>query len=454
MGYVTDEQKTLIKMMYGHHEEHDDFQETLDEFGKIVEKNVLPVETATDEQRAQNFGQDLMERLKQKGKYTKTAVGETVDDMNKAEKIPEEALNNIVEFGLTAMPFPEELGGFEFPYPLFIACLETLGKASPSIGVRYAISNTCTEGLKFNNEAGKLSEHGKETLLDLIEGKKLAAFGLTESGLSGSDVMKEMKTRATLSEDGKHYILNGGKMFITNTGLADLYTVFAKTSDDPRAGVSLFLVEPDIKGFSIGQYFEKRVIRNTTLGELLFDNAEVPVENVIGDVGSGFKSAIRMLNSGRVTIAALAVGLAQRAFEEYMEIAVEGKTIGGKHLAEYDRTWSKIAELSTEINSVRAMTYEAAWLKQMYDQNPKDKVMLNRYVIIGNGAKLKASLVAQKACNYLVQLGGADSVTKENHNMRLLEDSWLTYIGEGVPEALETTIAAMEAKKYMATRGG
>ncbi len=350
-------------------------------------------------------------------------------------------------------PFSEELGGLGLPYPLYITFLETLGKASPSIGVRYAISNTVCEGLRFNYEAGCLSDYCLTTLKQIISGEKLAAFCLSEASVSGSNIIQEMATRAVPNSEGSSYTLNGSKFWITNAETADVYAVFARTSDDNPNGISLFLVERETPGFRIGQIFEKRVVENSSFGELVFQDVEIPEQNRVGKAGKGMRYAVRMLNSGRVTIAALATGLAQRAFDEFLENAVEGKKTAQKQLMEYDRIKAKIAELSMEINAVRDMTFRAAWLKEQFDKDPENNCMLWNYVIASNNAKLKASLVAQKACDYLIKIWGASSVVKENRAMKHYLDSWLYYFGEAVPEVLENTIAHMEINKYKFRRG-
>ncbi|MCH8209540.1 MAG: acyl-CoA dehydrogenase family protein [Nitrospinae bacterium] len=474
MSYITPAQKDWIRMVYG----EDSYETLLDTFGRLVEQVVLPAEKNTEIQRAKNscmiFKEKFHEeeeRLKNSlrdlcgnesdnGKFPNEVYGlmeKTLDTIGKEikreEGIPDEVYTQIVENGLPGAPFPEDLGGMDLPYPVYIALLETLGKASPSVGVRYAISNTCAEGLRFNYQAGVLSKYGENILRDLVAGEKLAAFGLTEPSAAGSNIMQEMATRAVLDEDKKRYILNGNKMFITNAGSADVFAIFARTSDDPRHGISLFLVEKETQGFSIGQIFETRVVENSSLGELVLNEVKVPLENLVGKEGQGIQYAVRMLNSGRITIAALAVGLAQRGFEEYLEVAVEGKKCADKRLIEYDRTKVKIAEMSMEINAARDMTYRAAWLKERFDSDPQNQEILREYVIESNGAKLKASLVAQKACDYLVKIGGASSVVKETFSIKHYLDTFLYYFGEAVPEVLENTIANMEVKRYKAGKG-
>ena len=309
------------------------------------------------------------------------------------------------------------------------------------------------EGLRFNHEAGDLSDYCLATLKQIISGEKLAAFCLTEVSASGSNIMQEMTTRAVSNSNGNGYILNGSKFWITNAETANVYAIFARTSDDNSNGITLFLVERETPGFRVGQVFEKRVVENSSLGELVMKDVEIPMQNRVGNVGEGMRYAIRMLNSGRITIAALATGLAQRAFEEFLENAVEGKKAGQKHLIEYDRTKARIAELSMEINAARDMTLRAAWLKKQFDLDPDNQNLLWSYVIASNNAKLKSSLIAQKSCNYLIKSWGASSVVKENRAMKHYRDSWLYYFGEAVPEVLENTIAHMEIKKYKSAKG-
>ncbi len=477
MSYVTQAQKDWIRMVYGNHTDHETFQTMLDEFARWVEKNVLPAEQQTEIQRAKNPYKEIRGRFqsdrfdlknkieasltKNKDPFSAEIISALVcdvldrvaEELKQQEKIPDAVYGGIAGGGLPGISFSEELGGMGFPFTLFVALLEILGKASPSVAIRYAISNTCAEGLRFNREAGSLSEYGEGILKALIAGEKLAAFCLTEGSASGSNIMKEMSTQAVLSPDKTHYILNGTKMWITNAETADVFVVFARTSDHPEQGVSLFLVERGIKGVRMGQIFEKRIVENSSLGEILFNEVKVPLENVVGEIGAGNRYGIRMLNSGRITIAALATGLAQRAFDEYMSIAVGGKKAAGKHLIEYDRTQAKVAEMSMEINAARDMTYRAAWLKGCYDSDPSNPECLREYVIAANGAKLKASLVAQKACDHFVKIGGASSIVKETHSLKHYLDSFLYYFGEAVPEVLEGVISQMEQKKYEKNKG-
>ncbi len=449
MSYITQGQKEWLQMLYN----DKTYLEMLESFGTFVEKKVLPAELDTEVHRAKNPLSEIKSVLKDKNRFDWETIEQSINEVKSQQKIPEEVYQQIVESGLVGMAFSEELGGLGLPYPLFISFLETLGKASPSIGVRYAISNTVCEGLRFNHEAGHLSDYCLATLKKIISGEKLAAFCLSEVSASGSNIMQEMTTRAVSNSNGNGYTLNGSKFWITNAETANVYAIFARTSDDNSNGISLFLIDRETPGFRVGQVFEKRVVENSSFGELVLKDVEIPRQNRVGKVGEGMRYAIRMLNSGRITIAALATGLAQRAFEEFLENAVEGKKAGQKHLIEYDRTKAKIAELSMEINAARDMTLRAAWLKEQFDLDPANQNLLWNYVISSNNAKLKASLVAQKSCDYLIKIWGASSVVKENRAMKHYLDSWLYYFGEAVPEVLENTIAKMEIKKYKSEKG-
>lgn len=455
MSYITSGQTHQIEMMYGGHPHHESFQEMLQTFGQLVESKVLPAEKKTEMERAQDSLKSLAFQLRQSGKYDQQALETAIAQTKKNEKIPDAVYRQIADFGLPGMVFSEPLGGLEIPYPVFMACLETLGKASPSVGVRYAISNTVAEGLRFNYEAGQLSGYGESILRELIAGEKLGGFALTEGSAAGSNILKEMITRAVPLQNGNGYRITGAKMFITNVETADVFAVFARTSEPAGndLGISLFLVEKGTKGFKVGQVFEKRTVENSSLGELILDEVEVSQEHLVGEAGCGAPYAMRMLNSGRITIAALATGLAQRAFDEYMAVAVEGKKLGDQHLIELDRTQARVAEMSMEILAARDMTCHAAWLKTLFDTHPDDRELLKDYVIASNGAKLKASLAAQQACDHLVKIWGASAVIKENPAMKHFLDSWLYYFGEAVPEVLENTIAHMEVKKYNKAKG-
>ncbi len=454
MSYVAREQKHWLHLLYGGDDNLGLYQDLLDNFARLVETHVLPAEKNTETERAKNPFREVRLRMAQKAQYDRDALEAVLEGLRADRKIPAGVYDRVAESGLTGLSFDEKLGGMGLPFPLFIACLEILGKASPSVGVRYAISNTVAEGLRFNWEAGRLSPAGERVLRHLVAGEKLAAFCLTEGAVSGSNILKEMTTRAEPLPKGGGYRITGSKMWITNAETADVYAVFARMDGAPEGqDIALFLVDAGTPGLHVGQVFEKRTVENSSLGELVFDGVEVEADRLVGQPGGGGPYAVRMLNSGRITIAALATGLAQRAFDEYLEVGVEGKKTQHRHLAEFERTQAKIAHLVMELNAARSMTWRAAALKKEFDADPDDQERLRDYVLAANTAKLKASLVAQSACTCLVQIWGASAVVLENRAMKHFLDSWLYYFGEAVPEVLENTVAHMAIKEYRERRG-
>ena len=250
-----------------------------------------------------------------------------------------------------------------------------------------------------------------------------------------------------MSEDRKHGYITGAKMFITNIDNFKVCQVLAKTYDKKRCEsvISSFVVEEGAEGLSIGQILQKWGVQNSPFGELVFNNAR---GYIVGEEGKGKEYVMRQLNSGRITVAALALGLAQLAYDEFMDVAVNGKKNDRRHLIEYDDEKSKTAEMVSEINAARLLTYKAALLKEQYDKNPDNEELRNQYVLSANQAKLLASQICQKACEYNIQIRGGSAVVRETMAIKHWLDSWLMYFGEGVPQVLENTIAQMEARKY------
>ncbi|MCH7745931.1 MAG: acyl-CoA dehydrogenase family protein, partial [Chloroflexi bacterium] len=307
---------------------------------------------------------------------------------------PHELIPKMREMGLFGITIPEKYGGMGLDYTTFAMIFEELSKGwmsvSGIIGTHHVMAYIVAS---FGTE-----EQKQRFLPKMATGEIRGGLGLTEPG-AGSDVQN---IQMTAVKDGEEYVLNGSKMFITNAETADIYAVFARTSQ-PSQGkqdISLFLVDKGEEGCRVGQVFEKRTVENSSLGELVFSGVKVSPQNLVGRLGYGAKYGVRMLNSGRITIAALATGLAQRALDEYLEVAIEGKKINNQHLIEFDRTKARIAELTVEIHAARNMTYHAAWMKESYDADPDKPHILRDYVIASNSAKLKASLAAQKACEY------------------------------------------------------
>jgi butyryl-CoA dehydrogenase len=383
MTFYTDEQSKIISNLFQNQAQ--EYNELLESFGDFVEKEILPTARTIDRQGT----------------------------------FPKENMDKIFKQGFTNIPYPEELEGLALPYPVYIACMELVGKACASTAISLAIHGTVCDGLyQFGNKG----QHEKY-LRDLITGRKLGAFALTESS-AGSDA-RSMATKAELDSNG-NWKINGSKMYITNSSKADYYFVFAKT----EKGFASFLVPKDTKGFSYGSNITKMGLRGSTLTGLNFDNALLPKESLVGVNGDGFDYAKRMLLGGRITIAALSVGIAQAALEKTISYAKEREAFG-KHLSDFEITRAKVADMMTEINAARLMTYYAALLKGRKQE----------FATEACEAKLYATEMALRVCNQAIQLHGGYGYTDEADVHRHWRDAKLMTIGEGTSEIMQVIIA-------------
>ena len=382
MTFVTPEQKNIIQMMYP--DSYDDYSNILESFGSFIEKEILP-----------------------------TAV-----QIDKSGTFPQENMDKIFGQGFTNIPYPESVGGLGLPYPLYVACMELVAKACASTAISLAIHGTVCDGLfRFGN-----SDQHEKYLRPLITGKKLAAFALTEPG-AGSDA-RAMTTKAELQSGEWH--INGSKMYITNSSKADYYFVFAKT---PKGHASIIVPE-DASGFSCGANIPKMGLRGSTLMGLNFDDVSVPEENLIGKDGEGFEYAKKMLLAGRITIAALSVGIAQIALEKSIEYSKERKAFGHT-LADFQITRSKIADMRTQIDASRLSTYYAGYRKNLKED----------FSVEACEAKLFATEMALSACNEAIQIHGGFGYTDEADIHRHWRDAKLMTIGEGTSEIMMIIIS-------------
>lgn len=331
---------------------------------------------------------------------------------------PKENMDKIFAQGFTNIPYPEKLGGLGLPYPMYIACMEMVGKACASTAISLAIHGTVCDGLY---QFGNASQHD-QYLKDLIAGRRLAAFALTETN-AGSDA-RSMETKAELVSEG--WKMKGSKMFITNSGKADYYFVFTKTNK----GFASILVPKESSGFTHGSNIPKMGLRGSTLMGLEFDDVVVPEENLVGLDGEGFEYAKKMLLGGRLTIASLSVGIAQAALEKTLAYAKE-RSAFGKKLADFEITKGKIADMMTEINAARLLTYHAAYLKGVGLDFLKEACE----------AKLYSTEMALRVCNEAIQLHGGYGYTDEADVHRHWRDAKLMTIGEGTSEIMKIVIS-------------
>ena len=340
------------------------------------------------------------------------------------EIFPEETMKKLGELGLLGIFIPEEYGGSGFGYAEYATALMELGKVCGGIGLSVAAHNSLCTGHIFyhGSEAQK-----KKFLPKLASGEWIGAWGLTEAN-TGSDAMR-MKTTAV--KDGNHWVLNGTKNWITHGLSGDVAVVLIRTGEllDSK-GITAFIVEKGTPGFSAVKIKEKLGVRASETAELIFDNVRIPEENVIGEVGAGFKQAMQILDGGRISIASLSCGVARGAYEASVKYAKEREQFG-KPIAHFQAIAFKLADMATEVEAAELLTFQAAYLKD--NKRPVTKA--------GAYAKYYASEVSVKCGNEAVQVMGGYGYTKEYPAEKFLRDAKLMTIGEGTSEIQKIVIS-------------
>jgi alkylation response protein AidB-like acyl-CoA dehydrogenase len=343
---------------------------------------------------------------------------------DESQEFPFEIVDRLAQLGFMGITWPTELEGAGLTDLEAIVIIEELAKVDPSVALTVASHNSLCTGhiMQFGSEDQKA-----RYVPDLASGRKLGAWALTEPG-SGSDA-GGMRTIA--KRDGKDWILNGGKTFITQGSVGSTYVVMAMTDREKgKASISAFIVEKGTKGFSVGKKENKLGMRCSDTATLLFENARIPGENLIGAEGDGFKQALIVLDGGRIGIAALSVGIAQGALDQSIKYAKERRQFG-KPLADFQGIQWKLADMATETSAARLLTNRAAWLKSM---------RMN-YTIAASQAKYFASETAVRAANEAVQIHGGYGFIKEFPVEKLYRDVKLMTIGEGTSEVQKMVIA-------------
>ncbi|HFK1743732.1 acyl-CoA dehydrogenase AcdA [Bacillus cereus] len=361
--------------------------------------------------------------------FAKNEVAPTAAERDEEERFDRELFDQMAELGLTGIPWPEEYGGIGSDYLAYVIAIEELSRVCASTGVTLS-AHTSLAGwpiFKFGTE-----EQKQKFLRPMAEGKKIGAYGLTEPG-SGSDA-GGMKTIA--KRNGDHYILNGSKIFITNGGIADIYVVFALTDPESKQrGTSAFIVESDTPGFSVGKKESKLGIRSSPTTEIMFEDCRIPVENLLGGEGQGFKVAMQTLDGGRNGIAAQAVGIAQGALDASVEYARERHQFG-KPIAAQQGIGFKLADMATDVEAARLLTYQAAWLESEGLPYGKESAM----------SKVFAGDAAMKVTTEAVQVFGGYGYTKDYPVERYMRDAKITQIYEGTQEIQRLVISRMLTK--------
>ncbi len=362
--------------------------------------------------------------------FAENEVAPTAAERDEEARFDREIFDKMAELGLTGIPWPEEYGGIGSDYLAYAIAVEELSRVCASTGVLLSAHTSLASWpiFKFGTE-----EQKQKYLRPLAQGEKIGAYCLTEPG-SGSDA-GGMKTTARL--EGDHYVLNGSKIFITNGGVAEIYIVFAVTDPEKRTrgGITAFIVESGFPGFSVGKLENKLGIRSSPTAEIILEDCKVPVENVLGEVGEGFKIAMMTLDGGRNGIAAQAVGIAQGALDAATQYAKERHQFG-KPIAAQQAIAFKLADMATSIEAARLLTYQAAWRESVGLPYGKESAM----------AKLFAGDTAMKVTTEAVQIFGGYGYTKEYPVERFMRDAKITQIYEGTQEIQRLVISRMLLK--------
>ena len=369
---------------------------------------------------------DEQEQLrKEVRKFAEREVGPHVSEWDETSMFPQEVVKQLGEMGLMGVIFPEELGGAGMGYVEYVLAVEELSRVDGSVGIIVASHNSlCTNHIMLaGNEAQK-----KKYVTKLASGEWLGAWGLTEPG-SGSDA-GGMRTTAVRGDGG--WVLNGSKTFITNGTYANCAVILAVTDKEKgtHGGVSAFLVEKGTPGFRPGRKENKLGLRASDTAELIFEDCVLPEENLIGNLGEGFKDAMRVLDGGRISIAALALGMARGALDAAVKYATQRKQFG-KSIAEFQAIQFKLADMATQLDAAWLLTMRAARMKDMGQNVTMESAM----------AKLYASEAACRICDEGVQIHGGYGFIKDFPAEKFYRDVKLCTIGEGTSEIQRIVIS-------------
>ena len=366
--------------------------------------------------------QDLLRRSVRE--FAETEIRPHVREWDQEQHFPRELVPKLAALGLLGIQFPEQYGGAGMTPLDYCICLEEIARVDPAVALSLAAHNglCCAHISLFGTEDQK-----QKFLVPLARGEKVGAWGLTES-TSGSDAAG---MRTTAVRAGACWVLNGSKTFTTHGRVCDVMVVMAVTDRAAGTkGISAFIVEKGTPGFAPGKKEDKLGMRASDTSEVLFENCRIPAEQLLGGEGQGFINTMQVLDAGRIGIAALAVGLAQGAYEAALSYARERKAFG-KTISSFQAIQWKLADAATKIEAARLLTYRAAYLKQKGQRTTLESSM----------AKLYASEIAVKVADDCVQIHGGYGFVKDYPAEKYFRDVKLTTIGEGTSEIQRLVIA-------------
>jgi alkylation response protein AidB-like acyl-CoA dehydrogenase len=356
--------------------------------------------------------------------FAETEIRPHVREWDQEQHFPAELRSKLAALGLMGIQFPEKYGGAGMSAIDYCICIEELARVDPAISLSVAAHNgLCSSHIAlFGTE-----EQKQKFLVPLARGEKLGAWGLTES-TSGSDAAG---MRTTAVRAGNCWVLNGSKTFTTHGRVGNVMVVMAVTDRAAGTkGISAFIVEHGTPGMSPGKKEDKLGMRASDTSEVIFDNCRIPADQLVGDEGQGFVETMQVLDAGRIGIAALAVGLAQGAYEAALSYARERRAFG-KPIAAFQAMQWKLADAATKIEAARLLTYQAAYLKERGRRTTLESSM----------AKLYASEIAVKVADDCVQIHGGYGFVKDYPAEKYFRDVKLTTIGEGTSEIQRLVIA-------------
>jgi alkylation response protein AidB-like acyl-CoA dehydrogenase len=372
--------------------------------------------TFTDEQ------QQLRRSIRE---FAEGEIAPHVMEWDEISHFPAEIMPKLAEMGLLGIIFPEQYGGAGLGYIEYVIAIEELSRIDGSVGIIVAAHNSlCSNHIfKFGTEAQK-----QKYLAPLAQGRKLGAWSLTEPE-AGSDAGG---TRTTAKRDGNHWVINGAKTFTTNGHYADVCVAMAVTDKSKAShGISAFIIEKGTPGFRPGKKENKLGLRASDTSEVIFSDCRIPQENLLGDEGEGFTGSLKILDGGRISIAALALGMAQGALAAAFKYAKQRKQFG-QPISEFQAIQFKLADMATEVEAARLLVYQSAWFA---DRNNA------RFTRESSMAKLFASEVAVRVANECVQIHGGYGFIKDYPVEKFYRDVKLCTIGEGTSEIQRLVIA-------------
>lgn len=358
--------------------------------------------------------------------FVEKEVKPLATELDEEERFPVETVKKMAEIGIMGIPIPTQYGGAGGDNLMYAMAVEELSKACGTTGVVVSahISLGSWPILKFGTEAQK-----QKYLPKMASGEWIGAFGLTEPN-AGTDASGQ-QTIAVFDEATQEWVINGSKIFITNAGYAHVYVIFAMTDKSKGVkGISAFIIEAGTPGFSIGKKEKKLGIRGSATCELIFEDVRLPKENLLGDLGKGFKIAMMTLDGGRIGIASQALGLAQGALDEAVQYVKERKQFG-RALSKFQNTAFQLANLEVKVEAARLLVYKAAWKESNHLP----------YTVDAARAKLFAAETAMEVTTKAVQLFGGYGYTREYPVERMMRDAKITEIYEGTSEVQRMVIS-------------